>query len=630
MANLAIGCGGLDCGRGTAEVEGECVPIGSGICGPDTVLTPSGCTPTARPSERRACQNEYGPVEDDAAGVVFVNAAFGGVADGTMARPYPTLAEAVEAVPSGGVVTIAGGTYVGDVRIQKAMTIEGKCAAEVTVVGAVSIKNTGGVAIRGLTVSDGSPGISAEHVQSKAGKSGLELRYVVVKHSRGAGVYARSADIAVLDSEIQSTERVGENERTSGAGVVLLDSTVATVRGSVVEKNEFVGIDVPDALGRVASLLEEAVPEGSTPVKIPPSSVSIDDTHVLGNRYAGVRIGFASREVPAATDPLVSVTGSNISQNDGYAIRATGRRAQVLGSTLIGNEDGGILADACRLTAAANELTGLVGSGAGFFFTDTVSALSGNQISEFEEGGIRIADALTTSVVGNVLLHNGVVGISVNDVADVTLHENQVTETQAAQFAASGHGIEVRFQALSPVIDFVSIRGNLVSQNEGAGIHLSGATLGAIDDPLYVVATNGVFDNRFIGINIEDAGAGRVEENRIEGNRGVGLRILGVGLDQVLPAITLEENQIGMTSSAINADGDQGDCVLLVDSNVAVLQNRISGCERAGILVSGGKGSVVGNLVQSAAILLGSQDGTSVQFDSLPQAVDKSILRAPL
>jgi nitrous oxidase accessory protein NosD len=343
-----------------------------------------------------------------------------------------------------------------------------------------------------------------------------------------------------------------------------------------------------------------------------------------------VRIGFANRTIPPATDPLISLTSSNVSQNDGYAIRARGRRAQVLGSTLIGNEDGGVLAESSRFTAAANELTGLVGSGAGFSLLDTESALSGNQITDFEEGGIHIVSAKAASVVGNVVVHNGMVGIAITDVADVTVHENQVTQTQTLQFSRSGHGLEIRYLAAAPVVDFVSIRGNLVSQNEGAGIHLSGVAMGGKDDPLYVVATNGVFNNRFIGINIENVGSGRVEENRIEGNRGFGIRILEVGVGQAEPVIDIEDNQIAMTSSAINANDDQGDCLVLIDSNAAVRKNRINSCERAGILVSGGSGSVAGNLVQSSAILLGSQDGSSVAFDTLPQAVEESILREPL
>src|SRR6185436_10488706 len=74
------------------------------------------------------------PVE---ASTEHVDASYvGGASDGTSAKPWTTIQEAVDAAAPGAIVAVAAGSYAEDVRIDgKALRLWGVCPGEVEVVG---------------------------------------------------------------------------------------------------------------------------------------------------------------------------------------------------------------------------------------------------------------------------------------------------------------------------------------------------------------------------------------------------------------------------------------------------------------------------------------------------------------
>ncbi|HJL17063.1 MAG TPA: EB domain-containing protein [Sandaracinaceae bacterium LLY-WYZ-13_1] len=93
LATLALaGCGGdgFDCGEGTIEVDGECVPMSTLMCGEGTVLDEDGetCVPesTAACGEGTTLNTETGECEPDITGCAPGTTAMGGecVPDGTV------------------------------------------------------------------------------------------------------------------------------------------------------------------------------------------------------------------------------------------------------------------------------------------------------------------------------------------------------------------------------------------------------------------------------------------------------------------------------------------------------------------------------------------------------------------
>src|SRR4030095_13888620 len=73
-------------------------------------------------------------------------------ADGTATRPWPTVMHAIDAAPSGGIVAIAAGTYVEDLRtLSRPVRLWGRCPSMVTLAGAGTASQT--VLVR--TLADG-------------------------------------------------------------------------------------------------------------------------------------------------------------------------------------------------------------------------------------------------------------------------------------------------------------------------------------------------------------------------------------------------------------------------------------------------------------------------------------------
>ena len=149
-----------------------------------------------------------------------------------------------------GTVAIAPGTYAGDLTIDTAVTIEGRCARDVVIAGHLEVTAASGVAIRGVAVTGGSPsGISL------LGTTGAELRWVLLEQNLGAGVLADAAHGArIADSEIGGTDQVAASQDIAeqGSGIIFRGSNDITVENSVIAMNRTVGVDVQDAEGVIS------------------------------------------------------------------------------------------------------------------------------------------------------------------------------------------------------------------------------------------------------------------------------------------------------------------------------------------------------------------------------------------
>lgn len=92
---------------------------------------------------------------------VYVNPAAAAGGTGTKGSPFASLGDGLAAVPSGGTVVLAAGTYGGGVVIDKAVTLAGRCAAQVTLDGsgaeaAVRVAKAfagGDVVVRGVRIT---------------------------------------------------------------------------------------------------------------------------------------------------------------------------------------------------------------------------------------------------------------------------------------------------------------------------------------------------------------------------------------------------------------------------------------------------------------------------------------------
>ena len=124
--------------------EPSCLPAGipscaAGFVGDDTggcvaILPNTACASgtMALPGET-ACrpvtpcgEGTWGEIPVDA-GTRHVDPSFGGLGDGSAGAPYTTIAAAVAAAPPGALIALAAGDYHEQVRVEKPLTLWGRC-----------------------------------------------------------------------------------------------------------------------------------------------------------------------------------------------------------------------------------------------------------------------------------------------------------------------------------------------------------------------------------------------------------------------------------------------------------------------------------------------------------------------
>jgi hypothetical protein len=243
------------CPQGTMPVIGktECQPVGE--CG------------TGR----------WGSIKPSHVTVYVDGAARGPTFDGTKARPFRTIGEAVKAAPDGAKIAVAAGTYTEDVVLDRPVTLEGVCAQKVRIEGqkkfvpdplppgqlpaaAILVNGAASVCVRGVTVTGAGEGVSILDGEAS-------LRRVVAESCAAAGIRGLRSRLLVQDSLVRGNTMGGVSSR---------DATV-TVRRSAVVDNENAGI--------VAARVEA------------PTALIVQDTVVRRNRWLSVFVGSAEGRI---------------------------------------------------------------------------------------------------------------------------------------------------------------------------------------------------------------------------------------------------------------------------------------------------------------------------------------------
>jgi len=276
-----------------------CEPVLAPPCGPGLMAVPG--EETCRPIMACGTTN-WGDIPVDG-NTVYVDAAFSGTENGSAAAPWTTIAEAVNAAPSGALVAIAAGSYVENVVVAgKPLRLWGVCPERVEIVGsslagggcppAALCVTTGasgsevhGVALRGTSVAYTQSG--AENVlldrlwiheagdrgidlESAAGPTSARVQGSLIEQCRDMGVYARGSDVTIEATVVRGTQPDPDLFFGYGIGVEVPCQATdcepgshasAVVRGSVVEANHEVGIHFEGADGSV----EASVVRGNLP-----------------------------------------------------------------------------------------------------------------------------------------------------------------------------------------------------------------------------------------------------------------------------------------------------------------------------------------------------------------------------
>ena len=579
---------GLICGAGTLEVDGECV-ANSSDAGADL----------GSPADRRLCNSIYGPVEN---GALLVDVAYTGAdSDGSSERPFADIQAAIDAASAGQEIGIAAGTYTGDLSIDSSLRLEGRCANDVIVEGGIHVQNTSDVAIRGLTVQNGTPGILAANVQPAGDDEfGLKLQFVRATRNNGSGLEINASAVEILDSEFSFTEASGEDIRQLGSGIFVNDGSRFDIRNSFVEMNGFIGIDVADATGLPLQLVEDPIFE-ATPTL--PSSGFVEMNGIIGNEGGGVRVGGAPSGILAPFDaPLVEILGNDFVDNDGDAIQVFSARANVVGNSLTG-----VPSAQSGAGIRGEVITGIIGN---------------NQITSFAEGAMLLNDSQGLAISNNTLTDNLDVGILSFNNRGISLSGNVVQGTKDATGGGTGHGVYISSDGNINNVGAHELTSNTVSDNEGVGIVIRDLDIGDNAERFVTMFSNTVARNALMGIDIDNTRAVGMFDNALIDNVGYGLRCIdGPG---AASRVFFDDNVL--TGTLASGSGLDGDGILASNCHISIDLNTIQENARNGIvLVSGTDGGcdfndVTGHAANGAGVFdirVNASPGMSFQGNAL-------------
>jgi len=428
---------------------GQCVPIlPPAPCAPGQLAVPGAGTC----HEVMDCgSGSWGDIPVDGS-THYVDQSFTGVSDGSSQAPWTTITAAIDAVPAGGLIAIAAGSYPEDVVVQgKAVRLWGRCPAQTEVAGTgtaarVMAIRTGAASteVRGLAIRGSAVGIlvnGAEDVvldqlwvhdtagrgvvvDSTSGPTSVTLRGSLVEGARGVGVFVAAAEVTVEQTNVRATQPLG-NDPGRGLQLQYDESSYAPatvlLRGSLVEQNHDLGVFIASSTVTVeGTVIRHTQPHGGS--------------HGMG---IGIEPNYATGEPSTAT---------------------------LRGSWIEGNHQLGVHVAGADVTVAATVIRGTLPSGLGAGWGIGVEpnhvSLAASQLS------------VTRSVVdGNQDCGLGILG------SEATVDQTVVVGTLPDHLGRFGRGVAVQPNPNTAAPAVVTVGGSLVEGSHDAGIFIAGSNV---------------------------------------------------------------------------------------------------------------------------------------------------------
>lgn len=202
--------------RSVPKPGGGCERVGVSRCaagfrddgrgGCDAVL-PTSCPEGLMAIPGEAACRPVSSCDAPPAGAIHVDAAYVGESDGTAAKPFRTI---VEALSAGDTIAIAPGVYDASLSLERPTTLVGRCAAKVDIASTIAVRAK--ATLRGLSVKgiDASEDLLAEDVRVYEGginaTAGGTLRNVLVEKTVGPGVVIKGGVFVIEKSVIRDAQ----------------------------------------------------------------------------------------------------------------------------------------------------------------------------------------------------------------------------------------------------------------------------------------------------------------------------------------------------------------------------------------------------------------------------------------
>jgi hypothetical protein len=386
---------------------------------------------------------------------------------GSESSPYPSIQEAIDAVPDGGHVLIGAGIYDEGLLIAKPVHVAGLCAAVVTVAGVaqipdgdskipsagIAVIDTEGVSVSGMKITSPTVGIVLE------GAVGVDLLQLELTAVAGVGLFAGKNSI-VSASEIWIHDTLPSEEIIwmKGQGIWVQDGGNATIDAGLVETTYGAGFLVQHEASHLA--IEGSIARHVQPVK-------------------GSLIGYGYSITDGA---YASISASLAELNQGIGISATDNGSQV-----------DISATVVRTTMASDSGQG----GAGLVADDgSTVTMSGSLIQENTAIALAIYDTGTTLKIDNSVIRKTLAspggllgrGIQSSGGCALTISGSLLEQNRTAGVAVFDSGTSV------------SLAGSLIRNTFSAGDGQSGGGVYAHSGSTVSLAHSLVENNRDTGL----------------------------------------------------------------------------------------------------------------------------------
>ena len=409
---------------------------------------------------------------DIAPAVLFVGppGPLGAAADGSAAKPFGTIAEAVRAAPAGALLRIAEGTYPETLVLEKAAVLVGAGVAKTRLVGpagqsapVVRVQGDARVELRDLAIENGAVGVSVE-------RGGVRLQGVALRELTTSALLAHDAEVAFIDGEMLVIG--GGKEGVA----VRIDGGSLEMRRSVLRRAGRRAIEIRRGRG-----LLEAV-EVSDSALAALQALDGAEVTIEGGRFE--RIGGSALYAGAAK---LTVKRASVSNAEYGAVGFRGAELELRDSEF---------SDTRVASVGLVRARGLI--------DHCVLARGGS------DAAVVITEASgTVRLVANRIVEPGPLGVHVTH-ATVVATDNSIAGASLDREGDMGDGIYALDADLS-------LERNEVRGNAGSGVTTARSRVRLM--------RNRFSSNGRAGLVLLDRSSASANQNRFEGNRGPGVQV---------------------------------------------------------------------------------------------------------